>query len=266
MKTLFAAGAVLMALAMPAFAADMPARITKAPIAPPPPALYNWSGFYSATGLGGAWSQIDGDFVNFPNDHHNTRPTRFNLATMLGLQYQFGQVVLGVEGGFNKLYKTDFDNNQSISGDCLGGSFVADRTCSSRINNIWTVGPRLGYAWDRLMIYGTGGYANGHIYTRTTVTSTGALTSATDGRHNGWFAGAGFEYYVTKLWLSDLILGAEYQHIDLRAGRENDGAGIAALGLNDRNMQASIDVVRARIVFKYSPDLFGGGGAVAARY
>ena len=32
-----------------------------------------------------------------------------------------------------------------------------------KITNLFTVGPRLGYAWDRLMIFATGGYASANL-------------------------------------------------------------------------------------------------------
>ena len=38
--------------------------------------------------------------------------------------------------------------------------FAADTSAYNKITNLFTVGPRLGYAFDRWMIYGTGGYAS----------------------------------------------------------------------------------------------------------
>ena len=34
-----------------------------------------------------------------------------------------------------------------------------------KITNLFTVGPRLGYAWDRWMIFATGGYASADLKT-----------------------------------------------------------------------------------------------------
>src|SRR4051794_34292652 len=61
----------------PALAADMVVRpITKAPVAPVA-AAYNWSGLYSVTTAGGAWWNVDGDYV--VSDHHNTSGNKFLL-------------------------------------------------------------------------------------------------------------------------------------------------------------------------------------------
>ena len=240
-------------IAGPAVAADMPVKA----IAPLPAAMaYNWSGFYSASGLGSAWWDIKGDYLApFLGNHHDTTATRFLYSSMVGAQYQWGNVVLGVEGAYNGLYGKSYGTNLSGTSDCFAAS--ANLTCSSRVDGIWTAGGRLGYAWDRLMVFGAGGYADGHLYTQTTVTATGNVSTQTDARHSGWYAGGGFEYFVTKFWMSDLILGAEYQHIDLGTVTHVD----LLTGIPSRDMHATVDVVRARIVFKWTP-----AGGVVARY
>jgi outer membrane immunogenic protein len=232
-------------------AADLRAPAYKAP-GPVAASVYNWTGFYTATGLGVSWWDIEGAYVSAPTDHHNTSASRFNYSSIVGAQYQMGNVVIGVEGAFNSLFSRGFASSNSPSADCLGAT--ADRTCSSRVSSIWTVGGRLGYAWDRFMVFGDGGYANGRIQTRTTITSTGALTSQSSDRHGGWYAGGGFEMFVSRFWMSDVIFGVEYQHIDLRGARHatDDGAGTLTPA-NDRTMSATVDTVRARLVFKWTP-------------
>jgi outer membrane immunogenic protein len=244
----------VMAVSVSAFAADMPAKVVKAPVAVPMTS-YDWTGFYSATGLGGGWTDIEGTYVNTPADHHNTSGTKFNYASMVGYQYQFGNWVLGVEGAYDSLLNKEYNDSVGNSADCP----FADRTCMSRVGNLWTAGARIGYAWDRWMVYGTGGYANGKVYTKTIVSSTNVITSDTEERHGGWYAGAGFEYFLTKFWMSDVILGAEYQHVDLGTARHYDPVGGA---VNDRDMNATVDIVRARLVFKWAP----GPSAVVTKY
>ena len=100
--------------------------------------------------------------------------------------------------------------------------FAADTAADNKITNLFTVGPRLGYAWDRWMIYATGGYATGRSqgqYCSTThrpLRSGGSDLPSGASRNDGWFAGGGFEYMVHKGALVDVILGAEYQHFDVR--------------------------------------------------
>ena len=42
-----------------------------------------------------------------------------------------------------------------------------------KITNLFTVGPRLGYAWDRFMIFATGGYASADLKTAACSSVTG---------------------------------------------------------------------------------------------
>jgi outer membrane immunogenic protein len=244
----------VMAFSFAASAADMPARVTKAPIVAPAP-YYNWTGFYSATGLGGAWTDINGTLVT-TGDPLNTDGSKFNYASIIGAQYQWGNWVLGIEGAYNRLLNKDYNQSIGPSADCFPAG--ADVTCASRIDQIWTVGPRLGYAWNNWMVYGTGGYANGKIYGKFLTTSTGALATDTVERHGGWYAGVGAEYFLTKFWMSDLILGLEYQHIDLGTVRHLDTIGLG----DDVDYNATVDIVRARLVFKWTP----GPTAVVTKY
>jgi outer membrane immunogenic protein len=245
----------------PAIAADIPAR---APVvrAPPPAAAFNWTGFYSATVVGGGWEEINGTFVSAPSANHNTDQSKGWWGSLYGVQYQWNNIVLGVEGGYSRPFNDDFATSASVSADCLDGlAPVANRTCASLIRNYWQVGGRVGLAYNSWLLYATGGYANGRIVTETFVTSTPTVfADFTSARHGGWYAGAGIDYYVTKLWWSDLIIGVEYQHIEFDTRLHTDQLP-GATGINNRNVDATLDVVRARITFKYSLD-----GVVRARY
>src|SRR5690242_9153778 len=139
---------ILAATAIPTFAADIPVKVARpAPVMAT--AAYNWTGIYTASSFGGQWWRIRGDYVNtgLP-DQHNTTGSRFIYGSHLGAQYQFGNWVIGLEGAYNRGFVPDFTSSNSISGDCLGASAVANRTCDSRIRNYWTGGAKLGYAWD----------------------------------------------------------------------------------------------------------------------
>ncbi|MDQ2079670.1 outer membrane beta-barrel protein [Xanthobacteraceae bacterium Astr-EGSB] len=248
----------VIAFSFAASAADMP---VKAPVPMVAPAqYYNWTGFYSATGLGGAWSDVNGTYVGPTalGASLNNDGSKFNYASIIGAQYQFGNWVIGIEGAYNKLLNKEYDTTNSITADCFGTPAIAGITCASRVDNIWTVGARLGYAWDRWMVYGTGGYANGKVYSKIISTPTGGLFTDTDQRHSGWYAGVGAEYYLTKFLWSDLILGLEYQHIDLGTERHLDTIGVG----DDVDYDATVDIVRARLVFKWTP----GPAAVSSRY
>jgi hypothetical protein len=87
------------------------------------------------------------------------------------------------------------------------------------------------------------------------------VTSFTSQRHGGWYAGGGLEVFVGRWLFSDTILGVEYQHVEFDTVRHVDLLGVAA---NDRDMNASMDLVQARLTFKYSLGAFGGRAVTAA--
>jgi outer membrane immunogenic protein len=80
-------------------------------------------------------------------------------------------------------------------------------TVNGRMNAFGTVRGRLGYAWDRFMIYGTGGWA----YTRTQLNATSAFGSVSDSDwSSGWTAGGGIEWGFWDRWSAKL----EYLYVD----------------------------------------------------
>jgi outer membrane immunogenic protein len=225
----------------------------KAPVLKAPaPTSYSWTGIFGGGSVGGQSWDISGIYALPPPDAHNTSGSGGVFGGHVGAQYQINSWVLGVEAAYNSPFSNSFSTSASPSPDCLGATPIASRICSSRIDHTWTVGGRLGYAaGDRILLYGSGGFANGQVDTRTSVATTGVLTSSTSVNQSGWYAGAGAEYFVTKFLWSDLILGAEYQHIDLGTARHVDT--ITGLPADTRNVKATEDVARARVIFKWAP-------------
>lgn len=183
MKTFLLAGIALGALAAgPAFGADLaraPAAPVKAPLVSAP--VFSWTGFYIGGNVGYAWGSgtdaIDG-----------VDPKGWLAGGQIGYNYQFqNNVLVGLEADIQ-------------GGDVNGGTFGFD----SKLDYLGTVRARLGYAFDRVLPYVTGGLA----YGRNTITDFGIDSSNT---HVGWTAGAGIEYALTNNWTAR----AEYLYTDL---------------------------------------------------
>lgn len=202
MNRILIAGAFALALGGPALAADLPP-----PAAPPPRApatyvpaavpYYNWGGVYFGVNGGGIfgnsnWSAPAGSTGNF-----NT--TGFLVGGTVGANFQAGAFVFGVEGDL------DWDN---VSGNTSSGP-CAGFTCTTSQNYLGTARGRIGYAWDRVLFYGTGGGAFANIK---------AGNSATGGTDNnnefGWTAGAGIEFAFAQNWTAK----AEYLYVSLQNG------------------------------------------------
>ena len=248
MKKVVLAASILAASAASAFAADMPARIAKAPVAPPV-LIYDWSGIYIGGAVGGAWHDTAGEFYNTPGFLWDTGGGDAGLiyGGFAGIQKQWGNFVLGIEGGYNAL-----DNGFNTSGGTgligSGCGLLVGNFCESRINDIWYIGGRVGYAWDRFMLYGQGGYAQADIDTQTFFA--GASFDHAGASHGGWYAGVGAEYAV----LDNLILGIDYKHYEFDSKAHNCNLALITCNpFNNRIVDADVDSVMARVSYKFNP-------------
>ena len=87
---------------------------------------------------------------------------------------------------------------------------------SEKLDWFGTVRGRIGYAWDRFMVYGTGGFAFGQTRSSLIMTDTFGFTAAGTNTttRGGYVVGAGGEYAFTPNWSAKV----EYQYIDLGKG------------------------------------------------
>jgi outer membrane immunogenic protein len=254
MKRILIASAVAFAAGGQALAADLPP-----PMAPPPRApamyvpvvpLYNWTGFYLGGNLGfgltgGSFnSSIPGTSVS------QTTSTSFLGGGQVGVNYEFGGgVVIGAEAMFDWLpnTKNTFNLNTTATGANVG---------SATINNRWltTATGKLGYAWDRVLLYAKGGGAwVGTSNSSGVVTATGTPVSASGPSNNaGWTAGVGVEWAFAGNWSAR----AEYDYIGLTnqtwtlssTATPPNGSTVSSSGRN-------IQIATAGLNYK-----FGGGG------
>lgn len=212
-------------------AADMPLK------APPKgaAAVYDWTGFY--VGINGGWAGGDADWA-FPNSgdgvHH--RIDGGVLGGHVGAQVQFNNtLVLGVE--FNIL-------GGSIDGSTLSQN--GDFSFSSKVDRLWTVGPRAGFAVNNVLFYGTGGYASGRVRTNTLDLVDGFPPQPTDATHRGWFVGGGIEYGLSP----NFIAGLEFTHVDLGSRLHNPSVPDAP-DVDRRNVSADFNTIRGRFSYKF---------------
>src|SRR3954464_16067013 len=189
MKKFLLASVAFAAIVGPAMAADMP-------VAPPPPpvAYYDWSGAYIGFNVGGVWDEVTRHFPTpgGPSPDFQTSDSQGIFGFHAGAQWQWGAWVLGAEAALSGCFE-----------ECRTSSGIVTNPANTffqhKITNLFTVGPRLGYAWDRFMVFATGGYASADLKTA----ACNALTNACDqtrfngASHNtGWYAGGGFDYMV----------------------------------------------------------------------
>ena len=231
------------ALTQVASAADLP---RKAPVytPPPPPPRYSWTGFYIGGNVGFSSGKADTDF----NAHPVTLDTNFGLVNIPGFVGSESVKLKGVIGGGQIGYNWQFAPNWIVgleadiqaSGEkgsrnfadsfsfrfepqpgvfpLVTGTGVTDY--EAKILWFGTVRGRIGYAWDRVMLYATGGLAYGEVKLAGTRTVSGTFDDIPfsiahaighSQVNTGWTAGVGAEVALGGNWTWKF----EYLYMDL---------------------------------------------------
>jgi outer membrane immunogenic protein len=217
MKKILLAGVALAALsASSAFAADLPSR-TAAPVAPIAAVpVFTWTGFYVGVNAGYGWNSSDPTLYNPATGitYSASNDGGFVGGGQIGYNYQMGSVVLGIE---TDLQYADITKTSTV--------FVGATPYTIGHNMDWfgTVRGRIGFAFDRALLYATGGLAY------------------TDG-DAGWTVGGGLEYAITN------NLSAKVEGLYVNIDRGNSGA-YAPLVYNNKNDE--FGVVRAGLNYKF---------------
>ncbi len=256
----FLLGSVALA-AMIAGPAAMAADLRPPAPPPPPVAYYNWSGAYLGFNAGGVWYDVDRTFPNpspFSNVvNHGTSGSDGILGFHAGAQWQWGAWVLGAEAALSGCFNECRTESGVLPNPPFNTASGGNAFSEHKITNLFTAGGRLGYAWDRFMIFGSGGWASADLkgtYCAETsgLCSAGSLTPGVPtgaSRNSGWYAGGGFDYMVYAGPLVDLILGLEYQHLDVGSKTAYCGNPSCTAG-NSFDLDAKADIVRARLTIK----------------
>jgi outer membrane immunogenic protein len=261
------ASALLAGLAA-APAADMPVK------AVPLPAQFSWAGAYVGLNAGGSLDRNDlgqlrltspgfvfvdptGAFAGFPSPffglpggfqsvpiNQSRASASFIGGGQIGYNLQSGNIVYGVEGDVQVLRSRDTLSGslpEFFPGVVPGGNITRNTFASYFIERQWqaTIRGRFGYAWDRLLVYATGGLAitslqTGGNYTFQTIIGPAlapfpgappqnfsAPGIGSSQEYLGVTFGGGVEYAFSNNW----SLGAEYRAADF--GKRNVTLAIA---------------------------------------
>jgi outer membrane immunogenic protein len=276
MKKLLLATAATALVTTAASAADLPRRAAPPPVFTPVP-VFTWTGFYG--GLETSYTFTDSQRVSTIGLAPGTanalatgaRPSQVrisdsgfaNIGGTAGYNYQFtpgSGIVVGIA---NSIDWTDLAKSRYYIGNT--GAISGFRQTTDWLGTL--VG-RVGYAFDRVMVYGLGGLAYGNVsYNANFFSRAGALNFA--GRYDdfdtGFAYGGGIEFALpTDSFLNTFAVGrylgikydaltvkAEYVHYDL--GSRNvlvgpiggNGAGYIS------RFRTEGDIVRAGFNYKF---------------
>ncbi len=228
------------AFVAPAAAADLIVQdqtpIPEAPIEIMAP-TYTWTGLYIGGQAGGAFGADGADTVfsptpgftgAFATSSSSGSSSSFVGGGHIGYDYQFGNVVVGAVADLSKM------NNSSNRDFSVGG---VNFSVKDKIDYMGTVRGRLGYAYDRFLIYGTGGFAYAKRSQSTGFPSTTSgpfagynFSEKTDKTDTGYAVGGGLDYLATK----NISVGLEYLYTDLG---KNDWSTTATNGARQVNFK-----------------------------
>ena len=228
-RTLMASAGVLVlgsVIAAPVMAADIE----------PAPEVYDWSGIYIGAHGGYGFGDVEYD-TSLTGENITSDADGFIGGGHLGWNWQMDSIVFGGEASFTGA-DLDGDNDSGVAGVNLDGD----------VSWYALFGGKLGFAADRTLFYAKGGYAYGEIGTSGTNANIPDAFS-NDENHHGWFIGGGLEY----AWTDNVIVGAEYNFIDLGGERNHNGTTTAGIPYVNEDVEAQIHAVTARVSFKFQP-------------
>lgn len=271
MKHVLLTSTVLLALGSVANAADIP-TFEPAPIVAPLPA-YSWTGFHVGIHAGYSFGENDDNELEFDTDLDEdfgdtvftTAPPIIdafspgfdsdfddgvNVGGRIGYDYQFGGFVLGVVGDISYT-----DISDEVTGNSTTPAFY---TFERDLEWLATGRLRGGFAFDRFLVYATGGFAYGGIEYDFSTNSPANLADVSDEDDDafGYTVGGGVEALVT----SNISLGVEYLYTDLDVDTQTarfDSGPFAVVNPNGTDMRPEDDqfdfhTVRATLSYRFN--------------
>ncbi|MBR1213763.1 outer membrane beta-barrel protein [Bradyrhizobium sp. JYMT SZCCT0180] len=255
-RTTLAAAAISWGSIATAFAADLgPHPAYKAmPVA----TVYDWTGLYIGAHAGWAGADrtfertfIGGETINPGFSQH---PNGFAGGGQIGFNRQTGNWVWGLEADISG---TKQRSSTTVAGPII--PFFAQTTHTYDVSIDWTASltGRLGYAWDRWMLYGKGGAA---VMQETYGLRAPGLFPPDSPYHNakvprlGWTVGAGVE----NAFLDNWSWKAEYNYMRFDGNDSITNVhSLRALAGVTSHTEVNLHLVKAGINYRF-------GGPIAA--
>ena len=263
-----------------ALAADLPARSAPPVYIPPPLPVFTWTGFFLGGNAGVAFNDSQSQSTYFPTGSiagstgtsgvltaTGRNNTSFTGGGQIGYNYELGGaglggfglgggLVIGVVADAQYLDHGNTAKQYAFNAATPGNAFVrvpglpatviTGTNTGGNDNFFGTVRGRAGIAFDRAMIYGTGGLAY-------------------DTRTTGYTYGGGIEYSITN----NISIGAEYLRVNLNRSF-TEGAtytaparlGAGTLTVTSTGGRDQFNVARAVLNYKFTYPV----APVVARY
>lgn len=208
----------------------------------PVPEAFSWTGVYA--GLFAAYSDVGRDLelstVNTSVELDDSF-SGFSGGALLGFNYQFDSVVIGIEGD---VAFASIDESDIIS----AGATVTN--IEDEIDTTYGIRARLGYALDRTLLFVSGGvaWADYEAKLRATDGIDSATADLSDETLFGWQIGGGVEQAVTD----NVTVRLEYLYTDYDS--ESNGIDVNGDGVDEADSEVDLDSHTIRLGVNF---LFG---------
>jgi len=256
------------------------ASVVGAPLghAAAPAPVYNWTGYYIGVNGGYGWGNDAGSATVFPSsvplpptwvitapapgpfDFSIDNPKGGFGGFQVGSLWQMNRVVYGLEADF------DFSGIKGNGASSFSffvnnpdaGLFRGTATLEQKLKWFSTFRGRLGYDFNPILVYVTGGLAIGQIEsslalsgstfdtgggTPIFVASTGSSASSSSTRV-GFAVGAGVEWMIARNWTAR----GEYLFMSF-----DNSSSLAIPGATATNLGMDVSLVRGAINFRFGP-------------
>ena len=191
----------LCVLPVAASAADLPMKAPPMRMVQPMP--FTWTGFYvggsagfisqnsQGTDLGGPTSGTGG-LIGLAGDQYGISGIGGIFGVNVGYNWQFDpHWVLGIEADIA---------GATLNNSGNGFSGFSNSEVTSKLSALGTVRGRIGYAFDRALVYATGGLAYGNVHNRASFQQEAIYTVDQYSWKTGWTVGGGLEYAFMNNW------------------------------------------------------------------
>jgi outer membrane immunogenic protein len=249
-----------------AMAADMAVKARPAIVGP----VFSWTGFYIGGYVGGAWADrsvsvtdpcLVGTVCPTTGTYNGVLPATYDLNSSfigggtVGYNWQAGSWVVGVEGEGGYLHLT---RTSTYPGNPVGG----DTTASTKIGDAYgVVAGRVGWAFDRTLIYAKGGavFANvsNSVSDTCVVAPCGGGTINVSGSHNivSYAVGGGVEWAFADHW----SVKGEYLYLGLQKTFRDVGLANGTIPVFTDSRDPGVHTAKIGVNYRW-------GGPVVARY
>jgi outer membrane immunogenic protein len=237
-------------------AADLPRRPAPVYKAPPPQVL-PWTGCYVGGVAGGIFNRSDvtsgpsvpgAPFTNNVSSF-DLNDTDFTAGVVYGCNYQFNpSFVIGTDSDFSW---SGLNESVGFAHAAAGGRNAYTGTVTQDLEWISTTRVRLGWTFDRWMVFAAGGLASGKIkssYFDAEALNGRTFTGSDSTWKYGWTIGGGVEYALGQNW----FLRGEYLYVDLGNTNYQSLSNTPASGTWLTEVDTKAHIARGALTYRFT--------------